>query len=59
MNRTIIIAVHAGILSLESNPDEVNVLVRDYDIVGADPEDLKPGEDGRICTEYAPTDPTS
>jgi hypothetical protein len=48
--KTIIIAMEGGLIQwIEGIPEDVRIIVRDYDVKGADPNDLSRDEDGDEC----------
>jgi hypothetical protein len=52
--KTVVISIHGGVADIESLPDGIKVIIRDYDIDGADDESLVTRIDGEDCivSEY-------
>lgn len=53
----IIIRITGGIAELESAPSGTEVIFRDYDVDGADPEDLVDDGSGNLCFEKTEIEP--
>ncbi len=50
--KTITVGVYGGMIQwIQGIPEDVRVVVRDYDIEGADPDDLSHDAEGNECIE--------
>lgn len=59
MQKTITIILGGGLIQeIEGIPDDVRIVVRDYDVEGADEQELSADENGNECFEsiWEPTE---
>ena len=50
-DKTVVVVIQDGLVEVHNVPKGINVIIRDYDVDGADPERLKEDPDGKLCFE--------